>query len=155
MHPVKTSWRTKIGKVSRRECRNQFLSANASQEVTLFLKPFFMTGERPMKQVFTLFITQSIPRFGGVGKININDFNLAQGYDNREPSHILLGTVEQEIEVPDMSPEALTQAQIDILESGIQRERADSQVRVNHLLDRISKLKAISHDADQLTGEPL
>lgn len=106
-----------------------------------------------MKQTFMLYITQSIPQFGGAGKINVNDFNLGKPYGNSEPSHVLLGTIEQEIEVPELSPEALNKAQIDILEAGIQRERADSQVRVNHLLDRISKLKAISHDGTELEQE--
>jgi len=40
----------------------------------------------------------------------------------------------------------IEQARIDSLEAQVQAERAASQVRVNALLDRISKLKAIGHE---------
>ena len=51
----------------------------------------------------------------------------------------------QEIEliIPEFD---LRQMEIDALEKCVQSERADSQVRVNLLLDRISKLQAIGHD---------
>jgi hypothetical protein len=38
---------------------------------------------------------------------------------------------------------------IDGLEKAIEKERADSQVRVNLLLDRISQLKCLTHDQAQ------
>lgn len=41
------------------------------------------------------------------------------------------------------------QMQIDALEDQIIKERVDSQARVNMLLDRISKLQAITHEVDE------
>lgn len=96
------------------------------------------------KQTFTLYITQSIALYGG-GKISVNDFNMAKSFNGKPADHILLGTVEQEFEIPDID---LVAAQIDGLEKAVQAERAESQSRVNILLDRISKLKCITHDAD-------
>lgn len=55
----------------------------------------------------------------------------------------LLKEVECEFDVPDFD---LRSMEIDALEKSVECERADSQVRVNILLDRISKLKAITHE---------
>ena len=54
-----------------------------------------------------------------------------------------LGHQDVEIEVPDID---LAKAQIDNLEQQINEERVQSQVRVNLLLERISKLQAIGHE---------
>lgn len=59
-------------------------------------------------------------------------------------SHVfLLGEIFVPVDFPELDTRQL---QIDALEQQIQKERADSQVRVNLLLDRISKLKAIAHE---------
>ena len=55
----------------------------------------------------------------------------------------LLKEVEFEFDVPEFD---LRQMEIECLEGAVKQERADSQVRVNLLLDRISKLQAIGHD---------
>lgn len=57
----------------------------------------------------------------------------------------LLKEVECEFDVPEFDLRAM---EIYALEKSVIAEKADSQVRVNLLLDRISKLKAITHDAD-------
>lgn len=57
----------------------------------------------------------------------------------------LLKAVECEFDVPEFDLRAM---EIDALEKSVECERADSQVRVNILLDRISKLKAIGHDSE-------
>lgn len=69
-------------------------------------------------------------------------------YDYRQSQDLMkdkiyLGSTEVEIDFPDVDTRQL---QIDALEAQVQKERADSQVRVNLLLDRISKLQAIGHD---------
>lgn len=94
------------------------------------------------KQTFTLYITQSISQYSN--KVSVNDFNMAKSYGGKPAEHILLATVEQEFDIPDID---LVSAQIDGLEQAVKHERAESQSRVNLLLDRISKLKAIGHDA--------
>lgn len=57
---------------------------------------------------------------------------------------VLLGVREVEVEFEpfDIDP---TQALIASYEAQVVKERADSQVRVNLLLDKISKLKCIEH----------
>jgi len=95
------------------------------------------------KQTFTLYITQSIAPYGG-GQVGVNDFDMSKSYNGKPSDYILLSTVEQELEIPDID---LVAAQIDGLEKAVQAERAESQSRVNILLDRISKLKCITHDA--------
>lgn len=95
------------------------------------------------KQTFTMYITQSIAQYGA-GKIGVNDFNMAKSYGGKPAEHILLATVEQEFEIPDVD---LVAAQVEGLEQAIKHERAESQGRVNLLLDRLSKLKAIGHDS--------
>ena len=54
-----------------------------------------------------------------------------------------LGSQEVELNVPEVDTR---QAQVEALEAEVEQERADSQVRVNLLLERISKLQAIGHD---------
>jgi hypothetical protein len=56
----------------------------------------------------------------------------------------LLKEVECQCDVPEFD---LRSMEIEALEKGVIAEKADSQVRVNLLLDRLSKLKAIGHDA--------
>jgi hypothetical protein len=57
---------------------------------------------------------------------------------------VLMDTVEVEVEYQEIDTR---QAEIDKLEAAIREERAKSHLRVEFLLDRISKLKAIGHDA--------
>lgn len=100
-------------------------------------------GNIVAKQVFTMYITKSIRDYDA-GKISVNDFNYARSFGGRPAEHVLLATVEQEFDIPEVDT---NQIQIDALEETIQLERAQSQSRVNILLDRISKLKAIGHDS--------
>lgn len=70
-------------------------------------------------------------------------------YAEHEMSHmkteiVMLGETEVDIDYPEIDT---TPLQVKAIEDAIQSERADSQVRVNILLDRLSKLKAIGHDA--------
>lgn len=56
---------------------------------------------------------------------------------------LCLGERDIEIDFPDVDTR---QMQIDALESAVQAERAESQSRVNLLLDRISSLKCLTHE---------
>lgn len=58
----------------------------------------------------------------------------------------LLGEVDCEFDVPDFD---LRGIEIESLEASIQVEKAESQIRINHMLDRISKLKCLTHEAAQ------
>lgn len=55
----------------------------------------------------------------------------------------LLKEVECEFDVPEFDLRAM---EIDALEKSVIAEKADSQVRISILLDRISKLKALTHE---------
>lgn len=56
---------------------------------------------------------------------------------------IYIGATATEIDWPEIDTRQL---QIDALEAQIKRERIDSETKVNLLLDRISKLRAIAHE---------
>lgn len=89
------------------------------------------------KQMVTLYVVKH-----SNGNVEICNYKL------HEMDHldcILLDTKEVEIEYADVDTR---QAQIEKLEAIIQKERAESQSRVNLLLERISKLQSISFDAD-------
>ena len=94
-------------------------------------------------QTFTLYICKDITQYGD-GKISVNDFDLSKPCGIRPPDYVLLGKFDQEIYVPEIDT---TLSQVKALEDAIQAERADSAARVNLLIDRLSKLKAIGHDA--------
>lgn len=75
-------------------------------------------------------------------------------YAEHEMSHnngevVCLGERVIDIDFPEVDTR---QIQIDALESAVKAERAESQSRVNILLERISKLKCLTHNAD---GMPL
>lgn len=94
-------------------------------------------------QTFTLYIHKNVGQYRN-GEISVTGFDMSRSYNGKPSGYVLLGTTEQEIDVPEVDA---NQLEIDVLEACIQTERADSQVRVNLLLDRLSKLKAIGHDA--------
>lgn len=95
-------------------------------------------------QTFKLYICKDVSQYGD-GKIHINDFNLALPQGSRPSDYVLLGVTLQAIEVPEIDHVPL---QVEELERSVKMERAESQSRVNFLLERISKLKAIGHDQD-------
>lgn len=93
------------------------------------------------KQMVTLYVVKHTGNFDA-GRIEISNYNLS------EMSHlecILLDKREVEVEYSEIDTR---QAEIDKLEASLQKERAESQSRVNLLLERISKLQSISFDAD-------
>lgn len=94
------------------------------------------------KQVFTLYIVKDIGQYGN-GSVSVQGFDMSKPIGSRPSDYVLLGTQEVEIDVPDVDT---TQIQIDALNEQIKTERAESQSRVNILLDRISKLQCITHN---------
>lgn len=93
------------------------------------------------KQKFTVWLHKNLEGSFEEGRVWLCESNIA-GTKCFEGS-ISLGSVEIEIEVPEVDTR---QAAIDALQQQIKKERADSEVRVNLLLDRISKLQAIGHE---------
>lgn len=86
----------------------------------------------------------------GTGSINQGKVSLTMlKPDNSDQSFAeLCGTrvikeVECEFDVPDLD---LRQIEVEALESQVQNIRASAQVKVNYLLDRISKLKCLTHE---------
>lgn len=94
------------------------------------------------KQTITLHMYESTDRYdAGRRYVCDCDFRHTEFMTGR----IWLGSQDVEIDFPEIDTRQL---QIDALEAEVKQERADSQVRVNLLLDRISKLQAIGHDGE-------
>lgn len=95
------------------------------------------------KQKFKMWMHKNIDGTFDSGEVWLAQCNLA-GTKCFEDC-VALGQVEFELDVPEVDTRQL---QIDALNDQIQRERADSQVRVNLLLERISKLQCLAHEVD-------
>jgi len=93
------------------------------------------------KQMVTLYVIKHASGFME-GEIEISSYEL---HNMSHYDAVLIGTQEVEVEYVDVDIRA---AQISKLEEAVQKERAESQSRVNLLLERISKLQCISFDAD-------
>lgn len=94
-----------------------------------------------MKQTVTLHIV----RFTGAmnsGAIEAWTSDRRQ-FDGGLDNCIYLGAVETEIEVPEIDE---TLAQIEQIEKQIQRARETAEMKINYLMERISKLRAITHN---------
>lgn len=91
------------------------------------------------KQKFTVYVCASTSDWE-FGKISVTDYDPTP-HPNFQMA--LISTHEIELDVPEFD---IRDKAIVALEAEIQKERADSQVRVNLLLDRISKLQAIAHE---------
>ena len=93
------------------------------------------------KQIVTLYMLQEVSGLN-------NGKRYVSPYKEHEMSHlrgqvVLLGEVDVEIDYPEIDTRQL---QIDALEARVNQERAESQSRVNLLLEQISKLQAIGHE---------
>lgn len=97
-------------------------------------------------QNFKMFLTV------GTGSLNHGRVELSMHKPSlkTDPTTSLVGSrlireVECEVDVPEFD---LCAMEIEALEASVKSERADSQMRVNLLLDRISKLKCLTHEAE-------
>lgn len=90
----------------------------------------------------TLHMYAKTGQFDAAGATDVwtNDF---RGNAVCMKDRVWIGQQDVELDFPEVDTRQL---QIDALNEQVQRERADSQVRVNLLLERISKLQAIGHD---------
>lgn len=59
---------------------------------------------------------------------------------------VFIGEAVVELDIPEISSADMVSAQIQAARNQIEKERIQSQNRVNLLLERISKLQAIGHD---------
>lgn len=89
-------------------------------------------------QTVTLHMYEST-NFFNPGKKEVSGYDM-RGIDSFMSGRIWLGTVDVEIDFPEVDTR---QAQIDALEQRINKERAESQSRVNLMLEQISKLQAL------------
>lgn len=90
-------------------------------------------------QKFTVYLCASL-REWEFGEVEVCSFDPTPHPDFKK---VLLGAHEIELEVPEFD---IRGKAIVVLEKEIQKERAESQVRVNLLMESISKLQAIGHD---------
>lgn len=90
-------------------------------------------------QKFTVYVCASL-RTWEFGAISVRDFDPTPHPDFKLA---LISIHEIELDVPafDIREQAIV-----VLEAEIQKERADSQAKINLLLERISNLQAIGHE---------
>lgn len=97
-------------------------------------------------QKFTLWMHRNLDSHAyAANKVWLAETNIAGQRNFKDCAS--LGSVEIEIDVPEIDTR---QAAVEALESQIQQERADSQMRVNLLQERIGKLLAIGHDGGEV-----
>lgn len=94
------------------------------------------------KQTITLHMYTRTAEFYPSGNVTVFDCDF-RSTPSCMKDMAWLGSQEVELDVPEVDTR---QAQVEALEAEVKQERADSQVRVNLLLDRISKLQAIGHE---------
>lgn len=90
------------------------------------------------KQTETLYMMQQVHD----GKRYVTRYKEHE-MDHVKGTAVLLGEVSVEIDYPEID---IRQTAIDALNEAIKQERAESESRVNLLLERISNLQAIGHD---------
>lgn len=90
-------------------------------------------------QKFTVYVVASTKGYS-LGELSIIDYD-----PTPHPSFdmAIISTHEIELDVPAFD---IREKAIVVLEAEIQKERADSQMKINLLLERISNLQAIGHD---------
>lgn len=91
-------------------------------------------------QKFEMFICKRVEGYGE-GSISLSEYDRSKGSFGHE--WVLIETTVVEVDVPEIDTR---QVQIDLLEERIKKERTESQGRINLLLERISKLRAITHE---------
>ena len=91
------------------------------------------------KQKFTVYVAAYLDDYR-FGQVDVFTFD-PTGAKYTEAA--LLATHEIELDVPEFD---IREKAIVALEAEVQQERAESQSRVNLLLERISKLQAIGHE---------
>lgn len=94
------------------------------------------------KQVITLHMYEYTEIWRADNRRHVDQYDMRKSPDLMK-DRIWLGQQDVEIDWPEIDTRQL---QIDALEAQIQKERADSQLRVNLLLDRISNLRAIGQE---------
>lgn len=97
------------------------------------------------KQTITLHLYEGTGLFNrGSREVNQCDFRTISDIMN---NRVWIGQQDVEIDWPEIDTRQL---QIDALEAQIEKERADSQAKINLLLERISNLRAIGHEGGEV-----
>lgn len=93
------------------------------------------------KQIITLHMYEHTEEWR-TERRHVDEYDMRKS-ENLMKDRVWIGQCEVEIDFPEIDTRQL---QIDALEAQIEKERADSQFRVNLLLERISNLQAIGHE---------
>ena len=82
-------------------------------------------------------------------EIEINTYDPSRHADNNKNRIVIpLSQVTVEIEVPDISEKQLQAEEIKQLQASIDKEKADSYVRIKAIEERIQSLMAIEHSSN-------
>lgn len=87
----------------------------------------------------TIYLHHKITEKGSEMYAAEQDFSILEQYS-------LLATREVEFDIGDFDGR---EKEIEIVEKALEKVRAESQSKINILLDRISKLKALTHEVSQ------
>lgn len=93
------------------------------------------------KQKFTVFLYKSLEPWDEHDPIKL----LSYKAENTDYA-VFIGEQSVEVDVPEVSHADIVVAQISAAEAQIEREKTQSQARINILSERISKLRAIGHE---------
>lgn len=97
-----------------------------------------------MKQKFDMFLCVGVSDYNK-GKFSVQPYNPDKG-DIKYRNEAMVRPVEVEVDVPESID--VNSIKIRVLEEALFKDRADSEVRHNLLLDQISQLKCLGHDAE-------
>lgn len=97
------------------------------------------------KKTITMHMYTRTAEFYPAGNVTVFDADF-RGTPSYMKGLVWLGSQDVEFDIPEIDTR---QAQIDALEAEVAAERTESQVRVNLLLERISKLQAIGHEVSE------
>lgn len=97
-----------------------------------------------MKQTFKMFLCIGVADYNK-GKFSLQMYN-PDNNDIKYRNEAMVRPVDVDVDVPDNVD--ITGIKIRVLEEALFKDRADSEVRHNLLLDQISQLKCLGHDAE-------
>lgn len=87
----------------------------------------------------TVYLHHKVTEFGAQFYLADSDFSILDQYT-------LIATREIEFDIGNFDGR---EKEIDVVEKALEKVRAESQSQINILLDRISKLKALTHEVSQ------
>ena len=100
------------------------------------------------KQEVTLYVTAAKWNCESKFDVRVDTYDLDKINDGKHQVTVPLSQVTVEIEIPDVSEKQIQAEEIKQLQAAIDKEKADSYVRVKAIEERIQSLMAIEHSSN-------